>query len=237
MNEFELAELSSVEERHWWFVERRELLRIWITKNYIDSDTISIIDVGAGVGRQAKMLVDDFQMDVTVVEKSDFGAMLCKEKKLKTIQADATNLPLESDTFSAAIAMDILEHIEDDSAAVAEIYRILKPDGIFFVTVPAFRFMWSSHDESVSHVRRYEFKEIREKLESIGFKIIKIRFWNSLLFIPAVFQRVIFSNSADLKMPNKFLNYIFSKIIRLERNSRIVKYLPGTSIIVELQKR
>jgi SAM-dependent methyltransferase len=233
MNKSELAKLAEIEEHHWWFVERRHLLRNWAKQ--ISKDA-RVFDIGAGAGRQALLIKNEFGLDITALEFSDFGYWECQKLGLRSIQADATELPCESENTSAIIAMDVLEHIDLDSKALSEFYRILEKEGKIFITVPAFHFLWSSHDEAVSHFRRYSKKELRNRVESAGFKIDKIRYWNSLMFPMAVLQRVLFQKSSDLNVPTWLINTICLRVIRMERTSRLIGRLPGTSIIVEAHK-
>jgi len=233
LNRSELIKLAEIEEHHWWFVERRQLLRNWA--RHISKDS-KVIDVGAGAGRQALLIKNEFGVDITALESSDFGFLACQKLGLHTIQADATEMPCESESISAIIAMDVLEHINLDSTALTEFHRILEKGGKVFITVPAFNFLWSAHDEAVSHFRRYSKKELQEKVVSANFQIDKIRYWNSLMFPMAVLQRMLFQRSADLNVPSWLINTVCLRVIRMERTSRLMGYLPGTSIIMEAHK-
>ena len=233
MKKDELSQLAKVEESHWWFKERRELLRLWAAKQSI---RLRVLDVGAGVGRQAILLQDEFSWNVSAVEYSDFGSTACAEQGLHVIKADASELPIEDRAIQAVVAMDVLEHIVGDEKVLREFCRVLVPGGALFITVPAFTFLWSAHDEAVDHVRRYSKKELISKIENAGFKVNSIRYWNSLLFPLAVITRLAGQNGADLEIPSGFINRLCSVIVKMERNSKLTGRLPGTSLIVEAQK-
>lgn len=234
MNKDELSSLASIEEKHWWFKERRELLRLWAQTFEASSQ---FLDIGAGVGRQSLLLRDELGMQVTAIELSDFGVAACLKSNLKVIQVSATQLPLSSESFDAIIAMDVLEHIEDDGDVLKEIERVLKPNGSTFITVPSFPFMWSAHDEAVGHVRRYTKSEMVDKIERSGLTISSVRYWNSLLFPFAVISRFLFRSGADLKMPSALLNSLLFYVVSKERDSSFFGWFPGTSLLIKAVKK
>lgn len=233
MDEIELASLADNEEFHWWFIERRNLLREWASQ--LSTET-SLLDIGAGVGTQSRLLKDEFGFHVIAVEQSTYGSKKCREKGLETLQENAIKLSLDNETVGAVIAMDVLEHVEEDVLALSEIHRVLKADGIFFITVPAFQFMWSKHDEAVKHVRRYSKREIYNKLQGSGFLVTNFRYWNSILFPIALIKRLFELGESDLNMPPRTINYILTRVIRIERKNKYFGYFPGTSIILTARK-
>ena len=233
MDEIELSSLAENEEFHWWFAERRNLLRVWASQ--LPSDT-NLLDIGAGVGTQSRLLKDEFGFHVIAVEQSTYGSKKCRENGLETLQENATNLSLDNDTIDAVIAMDVLEHVQEDDKALSEIFRVLKDDGIFFITVPAFQFMWSKHDEAVQHARRYSKREITHKLQESGFLVTNIRYWNSIVFPIALIKRLFNLGKSDLNAPPRIINYILTRVIRIERKNKYCGYFPGTSIILTARK-
>ena len=233
MDEIELSSLADNEEFHWWFIERRNLLRVWASE--LPADT-NILDIGAGVGTQSRLLKDEFGFHVIAVEQSTYGSKKCREKGLETLQENVIELSLDNETIGAVIAMDVLEHVQEDVKALSEIYRVLKADGIFFITVPAFQFMWSKHDEAVKHIRRYSKREITQKLGENGFLVTNIRYWNSILFPLALIKRFFNLGKSDLNAPPRIINYILTRVIRIERKNKYCGYFPGTSIILTARK-
>ena len=130
MDDIELSSLADNEEFHWWFIERRNLLRVWASQ--LPADT-NLLDIGAGVGTQSRLLKDEFGFHVIAVEQSTYGSKKCRENGLETLQENATNLSLDNETIDAVIAMDVLEHVQEDDKALSEIFRVLKDDGIFLL--------------------------------------------------------------------------------------------------------
>ncbi len=84
---------------------------------------------------------------------------------------DATRLAVAPATFDAVVALDILEHVQDDAAVLREAYRALRPGGVLVVTVPAYQFLWSDHDEAVGHLRRYTRGPLVRMVRETGFQI------------------------------------------------------------------
>jgi SAM-dependent methyltransferase len=83
-------------------------------------------------------------------------------------------LPFASNSFDALVAMDMLEHLPDDNAALHEFARVLKPGGRVLATVPAYPHLWSEHDLALMHFRRYIRKEMHDRFTSAGLQIEKL---------------------------------------------------------------
>ncbi len=233
MNRHEIEVMASNEEVHWWFFARRHMLRDWARR--FDSDS-KVLDVGAGAGRHSKLLRDELQVSVKSLELSDVGVEFCKTKNLDVIQADATDMPFEDETFDGVVAMDILEHIPNDFQAVAEIARVMKNESQALITVPAFQFLWSAHDVSVSHVRRYTKKELFGLIENNGLKVVQIRYWNSILFPVGLLMRMFNADNSEMRIPTKFVNVFLIKLLTLETKMRFFGLFPGMSLVVEVRK-
>jgi SAM-dependent methyltransferase len=82
-------------------------------------------------------------------------------------------------------ALDVIEHVDDDRAALHEVLRVLRPGGSFLVAVPAYRFLWGRQDDINLHKRRYLARELRERLTSTGFEVVRLSYINAVLF-PAI---------------------------------------------------
>ena len=105
--------------------------------------------------------------------------------------------------------MDVLEHIRDDYFALKEWKKVLSPNGIILISVPAFQHLWSHHDEFLGHYRRYNKKDLYNLARSVGLQEIKINYIFSYVY-PAVFilrkflPKILLENS-DLRKNNKFI--------------------------------
>ena len=98
-------------------------------------------------------------------------------------------LPFRSSSFDAAVAMDMLEHLPDDCAALCEFVRILRPGGLLVATVPAHAKLWSEHDIALMHFRRYQREEFAGKIMQAGLQIERISYFMTMLYPFAAVQR------------------------------------------------
>ena len=146
------------------------------------------------------------------------------------VTSDATSLPLVDDSLDLVVAFDLLEHLHDDDAAVAEVHRVLRPTGTYLVAVPADPRLWSEHDEAVDHVRRYTRPGLVDLLERGRFRVDTVQSWNVLLR-PVVALRRRNSSGSDLDDLHPIVNFGLRTIITAERYLP-VKDLPGVSLLV-----
>jgi SAM-dependent methyltransferase len=226
----EVRKLAELEDDHWWYRERRHLL----AKAISGLTPGRALDIGAAGGGNTRVL-REHGWDAVALEYGADGAEVAKGRGLPTLRSDATKLPLADDSLDLVMAFDLLEHLHDDDAAVAEVHRVLKPGGTYLVAVPADPKLWSSHDEAVDHVRRYTRDGLLSLLERGGFEIKDVRSWNVLLR-PVVAMRRKVSSGSDLDDLHPIVNFGLRTIITAERYLP-VKQLPGVSLLVRAQPR
>jgi SAM-dependent methyltransferase len=125
-------------------------------------------------------------------------------------------------------AFDVIEHIDDDQAALASIAKRLKIGGKLVITVPAHQWMWSAHDVVNHHKRRYSKTALKALVEASPLKLERIGYFNSLLFPLAVAERLSARlrgrDDADLSLPPRPLNAALERVFALERH--LVARLP-----------
>ena len=92
---------------------------------------------------------------------------------------------------------NVLEHIEDDRAALAALRERLSPGGVLIVYVPAFMFLWTRMDANVGHFRRYTKRELATRLEETGFRVVQARYFDSVGFGLAILFRLIGSRDGE----------------------------------------
>ena len=190
MEEFTYKEIFNNEESHWWFIGTRNIIFSQIDK-YIDNNKdLKILDVGCGTGiviKRLELYGNTFGIDI-----SKKAVEFCKIRDIENVfKADATKIPFSNSSFDLVVCLDVLEHVKHDNNAISEIYRILKPDGIALLTIPAFNFLWSIHDEAFHHFRRYSIKEIKNKILKYNFNILKVSYFNFFFFIPIYSFRIL----------------------------------------------
>jgi ubiquinone/menaquinone biosynthesis C-methylase UbiE len=152
---------------------------------------------------------------------SEFYSLSLSRKisEVSLINGNLLMLPIKSNSVDLIIATDILEHLDEDTAGIKEIYRTLSYRGIAVLTVPAFEFLWGTQDEVGIHKRRYSKNELLRKLKQEGFGILRSSYFNFFLFIPIFIGRRLLhilrlkvesENRINFPMLNSFLKTIFS---------------------------
>jgi len=212
-----------LEKKHWWFVGRREIILTLIRRYYHDKKQIKILEIGCSGGPLLNLLVSQGYAQVFGIDISKKAVQLCKESGFKNVfLMDGTEPHFDGEEFDLIIASDVLEHIQDDEKAVKEWRRLLKKKGVIICFVPAFKFLWSKHDEDNDHCRRYTKKELENTFTNNDFKIIRSSYWNIALFLPTLFYRFLtktfFKESLihQLKESNYALNYLLRKLLSME---------------------
>ncbi|MBV9850189.1 MAG: class I SAM-dependent methyltransferase [Armatimonadetes bacterium] len=195
MKHEEYERMYRFEDTYWWFVARRRLIASLLDAHYPRTGRLRLLDVGCGTGAMLDVLAPFGR-----VVGADFAPQaleFCRARGMEKGQhyplarADVRRLPFADDSFDAVTAMDVIEHIDDDKAASAEILRVLRPGGRLFVTVPAFGFLWSEHDEALHHYRRYTAPHLKDVFQRVGFAVTKISYTVTSLFPPIAAYRLL----------------------------------------------
>ena len=209
----------TLEKSHWWFTGRRRLLKYLLSSLSIQQDS-PIVDVGCGVGSNLDLL-KSMGFKVIGIDSEIYSLQLAK-RRLSTptlLNGNIMNLPIKSNSIGIIIAMDILEHLKEDTTGIYEIHRTLKQEGKVVFTVPAFQCLWGIQDIVGKHIRRYSKRELIKKIEEKGFKILRFSYFNFFLFLPIFFARHVIhllglkiesENEINSQIINFFLKVIFS---------------------------
>ncbi|MEW6214874.1 MAG: class I SAM-dependent methyltransferase [Nitrospirota bacterium] len=222
MEESYASRYHKLEENYWWFLGRRDIIYKLI-KNY-HGDT-QILDIGCSGGALTRFLRRQGFRRLYGIDNDEKAIEICRQKGIIDVHvADAGETGFEDQQFDIIIASDVLEHIKDEDKALFEWYRILKPEGKLIIFVPAFKFLWSKHDEVNQHYRRYSKSGLIEVLKKNGFGIEKSSYWNFSFFLPACLVRIsqrLFSGNrrrsgGQLPDVNQFINKTLEYILRLE---------------------
>ena len=214
--------MAELDQRHWWYRARRDVLAALIRRRVAPPEGASILEVGCGTGHNLAMLGQFGRVEAIEV---DPAARTVAEQRLGRSIGSAP-LPelngVPERSFDMIGSFDVIEHIEDDAAALASIARRLKPGGKFVMTVPAHQWMWSAHDVVNHHKRRYSSAALERLLEGSPMRLEALGYFNSLLFPLAVGARlagrITGNDDSDDKLPPGPVNTVFEKTFAAERH-------------------
>ena len=222
--EFE-STYHAVEERHWWFVGRRALVR-QLVRRVTAGRKACILEIGCSGGPLLQQLRSDGYENLTGIDISAEAIAICAQRGVpNTFVMDAQHLSYPSESFDVITASDVLEHLADAPTALREWHRTLRPGGALVVFVPAFMFLWSEHDVANQHKHRYRATELKAALENTGFTVERRGYWNFLLFVPAAMVRMLknvlarpgrATGQGDLKKTSNAVNAILQFVLNLE---------------------
>ena len=213
-------QMAGLEDRHWWFVGRRQILNRVIAGIPLPPSAC-ILEAGCGSGGNLEMLSQFGQ--VWAMEKSEMALPLARARGVGVVEEGELpyRIPFGSQQFDLIALLDVLEHLEEDKAALEALIQRLKPSGYMVITVPAYPWLWSAHDELNHHKRRYTRSQLLSLLKGVGLQIHTFTFFNSFLFPLAAGIRLAqkslrFRESQDLKMPSPWINWLLTKIFAAE---------------------
>lgn len=245
MNVSEYKAMYEFEGSYWWYVARRKLVDEFL-REHLDAAQGGrrMLDVGCGTGMNHAML-SRFG-EVHGVDASQAALVFSRQRGIERLQlAPVHAMRYPSGTFQAATALDVLEHTDDDMAALRELNRVMENSGKVLLTVPAYGFLWSEHDEALHHRRRYTSAELRNKLTVAGFDIERCTYYITLLFFPILLMRTaqnfrkrcIVPASGHITLP-RWLNRMLIWLLDFERLLLRWTNLPlGVSIVCVARKR
>jgi SAM-dependent methyltransferase len=209
------------EDRHWWYRGRRSVLERVIERLRLPARA-RILDAGCGSGRNMVELAR--HGTVTGVELSATSVALARERSAgEVIEGSVLEMPFDSASFDLAVSLDVIEHLADDLSALRELRRVVAPGGALLITVPAYQWLWSGHDEINHHHRRYTRRSLQHVAEQAGWETVRTTYFNSLLLPVAILLRVLdrFStatteSSLDLWVPPAPVNWLLERPLALE---------------------
>lgn len=215
-------QMAELDQRHWWYRARREVLAALIRREVRPPPDAAILEIGCGTGHNISMLTQFGRVDA--VELDDEARSLAEQRLGRAVMRaplpELAGVPMRH--YDVVGAFDVIEHIDDDRAALAAIASTLKSGGKFVITVPAHQWMWSAHDTVNHHQRRYSKAALRRLIDGSPLKLQKLGYFNSLLFPIAVAERLSSKargkDEADLKLPPGPLNAALERAFAAERH-------------------
>jgi SAM-dependent methyltransferase len=170
------------EDQHWWFRWRYELITQLIGELGTSPD-FRILDAGCGTGQMLKHL--EQLGDPIGIDTSAQAIAFAQSRGAKSlVRGSIAAVPFPNATFDCVVALDVIEHVDDDQNILKALHNVTKPGGHLIVTVPAYQLLWSEHDDINHHKRRYTAGQIRRVIEEAGFTVNRISYCNTVFFLP-----------------------------------------------------
>ena len=241
---------DKLEQESFWVRSRNRLLKELIGRYKRARSQTRLLEIGCGTGGFIREIAGDSDLKITGSEIYLKGLVYAREKLpgVDFIQFDVKQGRLP-DEFDIIAAFDVIEHIDDDIVAIANIHEMLSSGGHLIVTVPQHRFLWSRLDEIVRHKRRYSRNDLLAKLRGREFEI---RYCSSFLFtlFPLMaLSRLLDRGKSDTQSSEaeferrvrfpRALNWAFDKLMRIDELliARGVSLPYGGTLLAVARKR
>lgn len=228
--------VADVDQRHWWFLARRRILRDVLACVLPPDRESIVIDVGCGTGANIAALANDYRC-IGIDTSAD--AIEFARKRFPNVQFIAGLAPQDlgeaAATCRAMLLMDVLEHVEDDRAVLAPIVQAMPAGAILLITVPADMRLWSAHDEGLLHYRRYDESMMLRLCSGLPLELIAMTHFCSRLYplarlsrsLGRVRDRLLPPRDAwDMRVPASPLNRVMERVFEGE-SSRLVEFVRG----------
>lgn len=191
--------LAEIEAESFWFNHRNDIIAA-AARNFPPEEPL--FDIGGGNG-YVSVGFAKAGFSCLVIEPGATGAANALSRGFAVIEAPFQDLQVPANSIPAAGLFDVLEHIENDRAALANLWRVLKPRGRLYIAVPAHRFLWSAEDEHAGHFRRYSLAQLQDRLREAGFQIEYGTYFFGILLLPIFLLRALPSRLGLLQAGTK----------------------------------
>ncbi len=234
--------MAEVEDAHWWFAARRAIVDRMIERLGLPRDA-AILEPGCGTGGNFPMLARRGRLFALDADASAIGFAQARGLAQVAPGFLPDAIPFGDQRFDLIVMTDVLEHLDDQSGALRSLNSRLHPGGWLLMTVPAMPWMWSDHDVTHHHRRRYRARELSDLVDAAGFEVNYLSYYNFLLF-PLIagarmWQRLSVRDGDgttprhDLAMPPPAINSMLRRIFSSERFLIGTARVPfGVSLIV-----
>jgi SAM-dependent methyltransferase len=238
---------AALENHHFWFVSRRRIFFDLLDRALRGRTDLDVLEVGCGTGGMLGPLQRYGEVSGIDVAH-DFVAYCRKRGFRRVLTGSGYELPFADQSFDLVAMFDTIEHIPDDTRALGEAMRVLRPGGVAFVSAPAYQFLWSQNDEIAHHCRRYTARRLRRAMADAGLRVLRASYFNTLLFpliVPAVLLQKLLErlgglpkdyNNASVPMPRP-LNRLFTWVMSSERYLLRAIGLPFGHSVLALAER
>jgi SAM-dependent methyltransferase len=230
VDEQEIRKSAALEDRHWWYSERRAMVRRLVGALPVGR----AVDVGCGGGGNTQVL-RDLGWSVTGLEHSPVAASIARDRGLQVVRGDARHLPFPDGSMDLLMSTDLWEHVEDHEAVARETVRVLRRGGRALIAVPCSMKLWSGHDVALGHLRRYEKDELTALMQGAGLEVRDVMSWNVLLRPVARVRRRHNTGDSEMEHVHPVVNAGLRAVVASERVLP-VRRLPGISIVARAVK-
>jgi len=246
MNKNAYSEMSFNQNNHWWYRGRRVILQ-YLVSQFASGSTRSVLEIGCGTGGNIEFLSSFGEL--TAIDFEELAIETCRRNhvidsdKIQFIHMNAEDMDLHfSDkTFDLICMFDVLEHLDDDGETLRKLKKLMSTTSKIIATVPAYQWLWSSHDEYLHHKRRYTRSQLDALAIECGYSVVGSGYFNTFLFPIAVINR-IFSRfkgkktDAMVQVPNSLLNFLLFHIFKFEKRFiSSIRFRFGLSVWVVLE--
>ncbi len=242
MEQHSHKEIAALEQSNWWYATRRSILRNLLERFAPTADTA--LDVGCGVGSNYSV-ISESALKVIGLDISQDALDTTLAPYDEKVLASVEKMPLPDESVDIVVCFDVLEHV-DDRVATKDVFRVLRPGGTAFITVPAFDSLWNENDDYGHHLRRYRKSEIVSVLKESGFELPYVNYWNRFPFFPVVWVVARFYKRGvkkenlrnNLSLIPNWLNPLLILWMHIENAIARVIPLPfGVSLVVVARKK
>jgi ubiquinone/menaquinone biosynthesis C-methylase UbiE len=231
--------MAEVADTHWWYRARRAWLRQELGPHLARGEPA--YDIGCGTGDAMATLTELGARPVVGTDLSEhvLGWVVRRDDPPTVLKSLAERLPFADRSASTLISMDVIEHLDDDVVALREYRRLLQPGGTVFLTVPAYQWIWSEHDDRAAHRRRYSRQRFVTAVRAAGFEVDRVTYFFSFLVpIAAVvrktpLRRFFPATDEEASAMHPLLEKVLAMLSTLERRLGARVDLPfGLSILI-----
>lgn len=243
MNIVEYQRMEQYETSYWWHVGRLKIIEKELERQIGDKRPLKILNIGCGTGGTIRTL-EKFGQVVNVDVSDEAIKFMAKHGFDNIIKVDGIDLPFDTASFDLVCAFDVLEHIDRDTDALREWKRVLKPGGKLVLTVPAYQWLWSCHDECLHHFRRYNVGQLKTITRHVHFRSVRLSYAIAFSFPLVVGFRMLAKLGRERPTAassyvelSPTINKLFTKLLFIEASwHRVIKFPFGTSILAVFKK-
>ena len=225
MNPAEFANIAKAEEDFWWYRGMREITFRILDPIVAGRPIRTVLEIGAGTGFFSRCLERRYQWKLFPLDLGWEGLQLGRKMGIANmVQADMRRLPYEGETFDAVISMDVLIHMPrgEEHVPMQEMARVLRPGGLLAMRLSALDVLRSRHSIFAHERQRFARGRLRKCVESLGMRVIRCTYANSLLLPVALAKFRVWepltrqAPASGVRMAHPFLNRLLELPLRLE---------------------